>query len=152
MKEYLNKFYFPGAKNKLDCCENDFIKIKELVNWKKKVRANWNSVRVEDIKCSCNDEVKIGQKVKVQAKVFLGELNPEDVSVEIFYGKLNGSDSLESGNVTEMRAKKKNDSYYDYEGEIPNEITGLKGYTIRVLPKHLLFTNKFEMGLIYWVQ
>lgn len=152
MKEYLQKFYLPGAKNKLDCCENDFVKIKEFIQWKNKIRSNWSNIRVEDISCSCNSEVYVGQNVKVKAKVYLGELSPEDVSVELFYGKLNGSDSLESGNISEMKSIKKKENYFEYEGEIPNEITGLRGYTIRILPKHSMFTNKFEMGLIYWVQ
>lgn len=152
MKEYLNKFYLPGAKNKLDCCENNFLKIKEFVNWKKKVRENWSSVYVNDVKCSCNDEVVVGQNVTIQAKVFLGNLSPDDVSVEIFYGKLNGSDTLEYGDISIMNMKNKIENFYLYEGEIPNDTTGLKGYTIRILPKHPMFTNKFEMGLIYWFQ
>lgn len=82
----------------------------------------------------------------------MGNLSPDDLSVEIFYNKLDGSDILESGNAVEMKFKNKTNDYYEYEGEIPNEMTGLKGYTIRILPKHQMFTNKFEMGLIYWVQ
>lgn len=152
MKEYLYKFYLPGAKNKLDCCENDYLKIKEFVNWKKRIKENWNSINVNEVKCSCNDEIVVGKYVKIEAKVFLGNLSPEDVSIEIFYGKLNGSDTLETGNTVEMKVVGRTNDYYNYVGEIPNEMTGLKGYTIRVLPKHHMFTNKFEMGLIYWVQ
>lgn len=152
MKEYLQKFYLPGAKRKFDCCSNDFKKIKEFIEWKKKVIDNWSSVRIEEIKCDCDSEVVVGQNVKIEAKVFLGNLTPEDVSVEIFYGKLNGSSNLESGNISEMKSIKMIDNAYLYRGEISNEMTGLKGYTIRILPKHQMFTNKFEMGLIYWVQ
>lgn len=152
MKEYLEKFYLPGAKNKMDCCEKDFVKIKEFIQWKQKVYNNWSKIVIKDILGSLDGEVLVGQTVKIKAKVYLDELLPEDVAVEIFYGKLNGTDTLESGNVSEMKALRKIDNYYEYEGEIPNEMTGLKGYTIRIIPKHHMFTNKFEMGLIYWVQ
>ncbi len=152
IKEYLNKFYLPAASSKLDCCENNFLKVKEFIQWKKKIRENWSAIKIYDVKCSCNQKVVVGQNVKIQASVFLGTLSPDDVSVEIFYGKLNGSDTLESGNIAEMKAMKNLESGFLYEGEIPNQLTGLKGYTIRILPKHKMFTNKFEMGLIYWIQ
>ncbi len=152
MKEYLFKFYLPAAESKMDCCANDFTNIKEFINWKSKVRQNWNSIKIENIECSCNNEVMVGKNVTINAKIFTGELTPDDILVEIYYGNLNGSDTIENGNTSEMRPIKKYDGSYLFEGEIPNDMTGLKGYTIRVLPKHKMLTNKFEMGLIYWVQ
>lgn len=152
MKEYLNNFYLPGSQKKDNCCQNNFEQIKNLVNWKSKIRENWYSVKIENVSCTCNSEVVIGKPVKISADVYLGGLNPDDVSVEIFFGKMDGADSLESGKTSIMKPVKKDGNKYLYEGEIPNDLTGLFGYTIRILPYHSLFTNKFEMGLIYWFQ
>lgn len=153
VKEYLEKFYLKAAKNKEMCCSKDFRNIKQLVEWEKFLYENWDHLKIFDITCLCNKgEVNIGSSTKVKAKVFLNKLKPEDVSVEIYYGKLNGTDEIQMGRSVTMRVIEKKEDYFIYEGEIPNEITGLQGYTIRILPNNELLTNKFQLGLIYWAQ
>ena len=39
-----------------------------------------------------------------------------------------------------------------YQGEVSCEATGQFGYTLRILPKHKLLINAFELGLIKWAK
>ncbi len=153
IKEYLTNFYLPAAKTKESCCKEDWSNIKKFVEWKNRVIANWSQVKIRNVHSKLSKNlVEIGSFVEINAEIELGSLKPEDVSVEIFYGKLNGTDSLTSGQIVEMSPVSNNENIYLYSGEIPNTITGLQGYTIRIIPKHNLLTNKFELGLICWGQ
>ena len=46
--------------------------------------------------------------------------------------------------------KKTKSSKYIYRGEINCKDTGQFGFTLRLLPKHPMLINQFELGLIRW--
>jgi starch phosphorylase len=48
-------------------------------------------------------------------------------------------------------AKTKGESH-QYQGEVDCKDTGQFGYTLRILPKHKLLINPFELGLIKWAK
>ena len=46
--------------------------------------------------------------------------------------------------------RKSKDGLLYYQGEIDCKNTGQFGYTVRVVPKHNVLINPFELGLIRW--
>jgi starch phosphorylase len=49
-----------------------------------------------------------------------------------------------------VEAKPGKSGNYKYSGCIKPVYTGQQGFTIRILPKHELLINPFELGVIYW--
>ena len=84
----------------------------------------------------------------------MGDLTPDDIEVQIYYGKVDGEieneirDYVIMKNVSDDSNPKKN--IYIYSGELVCKNSGKFGYTVRALPKHSLLINPFEMGLIRW--
>ncbi|MBU2447504.1 MAG: alpha-glucan family phosphorylase [Bacteroidetes bacterium] len=153
VQQYLTEFYDPIMTIREKYSKDKWTKIKEFVNWKNKIESVWSNVKVEKIKSKSEGEISVGQNLAIQCDVFLGEIDPSEVSVEIFFGKLNGTEEIHHGQITAMAHSKKLDNGWRlFKGEIPNTKSGLMGYTIRVLPKHEMMTHKFETGLIYWTQ
>ena len=48
-------------------------------------------------------------------------------------------------------SKNEDSGTLNYEGNISCLNTGEFGYTLRVLPNHPMLINKFELGVIRWV-
>jgi starch phosphorylase len=89
--------------------------------------------------------------LQVSAEVYLNDLKPDDVSVEIFYGDLDRSGQIPHGSVAPMDfSKALNDGVYRFEGGVPCQKTGQQGFTVRVLPYHPDESNKHETTLITW--
>ena len=154
VSEYAHKFYFKANEKWKYLMADDMKNAKEFTTWKQKVNENWNKLRIFDIKKeSTNQEVEVGNKYIVSAKINLGDLQPKDVEVQIYYGKVDDQNKPYANSYINMNCKGLNngDNVYDYKGEIPCASTGNFGFTIRILPKHPILINPFELGLIKWV-
>jgi len=151
--QYLIEFYDPIMEKRSKYSKDTWIKIKEFVQWKSRVESHWAGIKVRNIESKSAIEITVGENVPLRAEVFLGELTSPEVSVEIFYGKLNGTEEIHDGQVSIMKhSRKLDDGWHLFNGEIPNSKSGLMGYTLRVLPNHEMMAHKFETGLIYWAQ
>jgi starch phosphorylase len=152
VQEYARKFYFPAFEKRLQLMKNNWEKGKQFSAWKSKVYDNWSRVKFLNVKEeNKNGDLKVGSKYSIFAEVELGDLTPNDVDVQIYYGKVENGDDSAKGfvNMTDVTKKTKSNKP-TYRGEIECKDTGLFGFTLRVLPKHELLINQFELGLIRW--
>ncbi|MCX7875447.1 MAG: alpha-glucan family phosphorylase [Melioribacteraceae bacterium] len=150
VKEYSRKFYFASYDKRIGLQKNNWKHAKEFSAWKSKIYENWNRIKFINITEELtHEEFKVGMKYPIIAEIELGDLTPDDVDVQIYYGKIdNGSN--ENKFVTMEYIPKKGKSNFFYRGEIDCNATGLFGYTLRVLPKHEILINQFELGLVKW--
>jgi starch phosphorylase len=73
--------------------------------------------------------------------------------VQLYSGPVDRQDDP-GNNSTEVmnNTGKKQDggTIYSYSGSLKCKESGLHGYTIRILPKHNLLINAFELGRVFW--
>jgi len=152
VEQYATKFYFASHEKRMVLMKNNWSKGKEFSKWKSKLYENWHKVNFLSIsEEEKNGDLKVGLKYPILAEIELGDLTPEDVDVQIYYGKVDeGTDSTKSFvNMTHI-VKKSKSSKYIYRGEINCKDTGQFGFTLRLLPRHQMLINPFELGLIRW--
>ncbi|MHB8904978.1 MAG: alpha-glucan family phosphorylase [Melioribacteraceae bacterium] len=152
VEQYATKFYFDAHQKRMTLMENNWEKGKAFSQWKNRLYANWDKVKFLSIsEEEKNGDLKVGLKYPILAEVELGELTPDDVDVQIYFGKVdNGIDGTKSVVNMSHVIKKQKSSKYIYRGEINCKDTGQFGFTLRLLPKHPLLINQFELGLIRW--
>lgn len=152
LEQYTTKFYVKALKNRKILMKNDWEQARSFTEWKKHLIQNWKDINIVNIDRSKNGEIKIGSKHKVTAEIKSGNLSPKDFEVQIYYGKVDNVDKPYQNKIVTMKFISKDDGIgiLKYEGSIVCENTGEFGYTVRVLPKHSLLQNKFELGLIRW--
>ncbi len=153
VEQYTMKFYSKAFERRRMLMKDDWALGKEFTAWKKKLYENWDKVKFIDFhSVGENGEYVVGQKYEISAIVELGNLTPDDVEVQIYFGDLNKKDEPHANKFTTMKfVEKVNESgQFKYHGEIPCETTGNFGYTLRILPNHHLLINSFELGLIRW--
>ena len=154
VQEYTTRLYVPSMDRVLNISVNEYQLIRQLVQWKQKVRDNWQHVSITGNRLHDNPEnisVTSGEKISLEAMVTLGNLRPEDVRVELFYGSIDNSGNVEGGNAVPMQFMGES-----YPGTYRNKVDlvlaegGEYGYNFRILPAASDLADKFELRLVKW--
>ena len=151
-REYTTDLYLPAARSSRelsDGADRPFAGAAELAAWKQRVTKAWPGVRVEHVE-SHDGEQHPGARLAVRAGVALGELSPDDVTVEVLSGRTGDDDEIAHPVRTLLRLESApgSDSVAWYSGEAVLGQPGPFGYTVRVLPSHPELSGPAEMGLV----
>ncbi|GAA1153624.1 alpha-glucan family phosphorylase [Nocardioides aquiterrae] len=149
VRDYVRQLYAPAATtaHRLNA---DYAGAAELAAWKKKVRAGWPHVHVEHVESSgVGDAPEVGDTMSVRAFVALGSLAPEDVDVQLVYGRSNGDDELlETGIESLHVAESYEGGRHRFDAEHVLDHSGSFGYTVRVIPRNDLLASPAELGMV----
>ncbi len=149
--EYTENFYMPLATRYRRLAADDFSGAKALAAWRERLSGVWSQVRVESINGEMPQQLRVGQTFQAHAQVFLGEVRPEDVCVQLYVGLVNPKGELAQGEPVVMRVSEALDEgRYLYVADAMCGMSGLHGYTVRVLPYHDDLTTLFQRGFIRW--
>ncbi len=151
VREYADRFYGPAARNSVAIGTDGFEKARSLAEWKQGLRQHWANIHIEEVEAGKLEEVSVGATVEVRAKIQLGDLNPEDVAVEIYNGPVDSAGAITNAEVIPMqRSEALSNGNHVYVGALPLEESGLHGYSIRILPSNPLGGTTNDLGLIIW--
>lgn len=149
VRDYAENFYFPAAKYEQELTANNFAEAKELSDWKNKVYRTWPLVAIT-AKAPRDEKLPVGKTVTVEAIAKLGELSPDDVSVELLSARDEDGTMLEQ-NATQMKLIRRDENgLYYYKADEAIKQGGSRVFAVRVLPKHDGLLSKHEMGLVSW--
>ena len=150
VQEYMNRYYFPCASRFSSLCRDRFAGALALSAWLQKVRTGWHEVSVEEIIAGDGLEKPVGDAIEVAARVRLGGLSPEDVTVDAYYGRMDPQGDFVERDTVPLDVVESGGDLHVYRGHIPCEKTGRFGYTVRVMPSQDRLENRFVMGLVTW--
>jgi starch phosphorylase len=150
LRDYVNILYRPAAEAGRNAGANSYSQARTLAAWTAKVRAAWPQVHVEHVdSVGVSEDPQIGDILQVNAYVSLNSLTPDDVSVEVAYGRAEESDTLADITVMELKVQEDLGSgRHLFSGSVLIDRSGSFGYTVRVLPRHDALASKAELGLI----
>jgi glycogen phosphorylase len=160
VREYVTELYAPAARSSRVLAAPApasgapfdgarFDGARELAAWKQRVRAAWPGVRVELVETDDGD-LSPGGRLIVRASVALGALSPDDVTVEVVYGRAAESDEIidPSRSPLQLDGGVAADGAACDVGAAELGQPGPFGYTVRVLPRHRLLADAAELGLV----
>jgi len=155
LQDYINKYYIPQIDRTRRICESNYEIPTSLADWKSYIERDWSSVQItpsKNINFFDESKISVGQVIDTAATVYLGNISPSDVSVELYYGKVGENNILENAIIRPMElAEQAGNSTYNYTGKIEIEDGGNYGYTFRVIPHNPNMINKHDTGMIKWV-
>ena len=172
VREYVTALYVPAAVASRHLADGEgFGPARELAAWKRRVVQAWPQVRIEHVEAEAAGQA-LGSALTVRVSVALGELTPDDVVVEVVYGRPDDADEIASpafavlargddppehpvaGNSSSQTppARSSVPPWVRYSGEVPLDQPGPFGYTVRVLPNHPLLDSRAELGLVTYPQ
>ncbi len=150
VKEYTERFYLVASRAEEKLASDQYQGARQLSAWKQRVRDAWGGVSVVNVESGGLDTVpQVGDSLQVRALVDLGNLTPEDVSVEVVYGSSSGDD-LTNVVIQELEPTEAAlaGGSTDYAGSVRLERSGAFGFTVRIVPKHPLLGSRAELGLV----
>ena len=151
VREYSTRFYIPASRNFKLLTDDSAWKAKELALTQSRLTSLWSGIRVSTPKLTTEDNFIVGDTFRITLKVFLGELTPEEVDVQIYHGKVRPSELLEGSRAELMWLQETlSEGTHIYACTITCSDSGRFGYTARVIPKgDEVLSN--TPGLITWV-
>jgi starch phosphorylase len=173
VREYATELYLPAAAASRRLADGaGFGPARELAAWKQRVARAWPQVRVEHVESEAAGQAPgsaLGSALTVRVSVALGELTPDDVAVEVVYGRPDDADDIvapsyavlargdappgpPAGLTAESAGPALASGVVRYSGEVPLDQPGPFGYTVRVLPNHPLLDSRAELGLVTYPQ
>ena len=149
--EYSRQFYVPvtGLYQRLRAGNQE--RARKLASWRSRVRGAWPAVKIEEITDDREGDVVAGASLQVQARIYLGSLQPQEVAVELYYGPVGPNGEITAGERMELADyQDRGEGRYQYSGTIPCRQGGRQGYNLLVLPRHEDQAYPYQSGLILW--
>ena len=149
LREYVTRLYTPAAEAARGVEASSFTLARDLSVWKRRVRGAWSVLRIEHVEADgVGDAVMQGEGISVRAFVFLGDLTPDDVDVQVVYGRVDADDRLTQPAQASMSAVESYEgNRWQYRIDVELDKNGPFGYTVRILPKHDGLASPAELGL-----
>ncbi|OQY17970.1 MAG: alpha-glucan phosphorylase [Anaerolineaceae bacterium 4572_32.2] len=149
--QYLEDAYAPAAQRFQRMIENDMAGAKALAAWRSKLHRHWDQIKILGVEDDSPAELQVGNSLHVQVEIALGELEPSDVRVEFYHGRVDQQEQIIDGQAVAMtHAEPNGGGSYIFSGIVPCEKSGQYGYAIRILPQHPDLGDVLNMHLIRW--
>ncbi|MFQ3594424.1 MAG: alpha-glucan family phosphorylase, partial [Gemmataceae bacterium] len=148
--EYATRIYLPNAERWGRLMANDLERAEKLANWRLGIRHGWAAVKVREVRVEGAEPRQVGDLLRVQAVVELGNLTPKDVLVELFYGTVDNEGDIPHPHTAVMNLHGGSSGAYTYQVAVECKASGQQGYGVRVLPQHEDLPHPHEPGLICW--
>ncbi|MFJ8893482.1 alpha-glucan family phosphorylase [Leifsonia sp. NPDC102414] len=155
VREYVTRLYVPAASFERRLTADGFADARSLAAWKARVRAAWPGVNVAHVDAGGVDAVpQVGDELHVRALVHLNGLSPDDVEVQVVYGRSHEGDELtdvrHEALTLDSAAPGTDDPSVarEYRGTVRLQLAGGFGYTVRIVPKNALLISDAELGLV----
>jgi len=152
VREYVETLYVPAARASRalagDHGQGAFAAARDLAAWKRRVKAAWPDVRIEHIEAGDGDRGP-GELLPVRTSVALGELAPQDVTVEVICGRVNDEEDIVEPEASPLApGGPATEGAIRYGGDARLGRPGPFGYTVRVVPCHPLLASTADLGLV----
>jgi starch phosphorylase len=151
VEQYTERCYIPSNRREAKLSANRLQAARELADWRRRVRSNWEQVKVESVEAPTNELMRVGTSFPVRVRVNLGPFKPEDVEVQLCHGVLDAMGEIAEPKAMAMAADGEvGGRSVLFTGEVPCRSSGQFGFSVRVLPRHANLPHLFEPGLVKW--
>ncbi|WP_280235762.1 alpha-glucan family phosphorylase [Nocardia cyriacigeorgica] len=149
VRDYALDYYAPAAAAARHAVADDFAGVRAVAEYRRRIESAWPSVRVAQVdSAGLPDTPIIGAPLSLTARIDLGGLTPDDVSVQAVLGRVSPADDLSDVTALPMKHAGTDAGLELFEIQTPVPLSGAVGYTVRVLPHSELLASDAELGLV----
>jgi starch phosphorylase len=152
LTEYADRYYLPAIENSRAYSEKKHKRTRDTAGFVAKLGEQWPRLGVTSVSWTEKAVYRVGDSIEVEAAVELGDLSPQDVQVELYYGKLGSHGEVTDPKTVTMSPKKGAETQNGtvYGAKLTCEATGRQGYAVRILPNGDRVVHPFLPGLVKW--
>ncbi len=150
LREYTEQYYVPAYQRYQALTTPDLSRGRQYIDWWNRIKGEWSHVAIKKVDVS-SEALKVSEEMSVRAWVQLGKLTPEEVKVQLYYGRLDTQGFIQNGKAVDMAVvRQADDGTYEYAGTSAHTDTGEYGVSVRVLPHHETLDGDAQTGLAHW--
>jgi glycogen phosphorylase len=141
--EYTEQHYLPAASAYLERAADNGAIGTDIVNWRHALEQKWTALRFGEVNVATE-----GGRYLFEIQLYLDDLDPESVRVELYANGINGSapEHVEMKCVRQLVGAKNG---YAYRAEVP-AARPATDYTARLIPRHHDVAVPLEDAHILW--
>ena len=151
--DYTNQLYMPL----INLYHKYYESLENVANynsWKKEMYKNWANIVITEENNLNNIVVDAGENIEAHCRVTLPNIEPENVEVQVYYGRIKENGVLEKIAIIPMNLETYNEEekVATYKAKIELTTGGNYGYTFRVMPKHEMLLDSENLNLVKWIE
>ena len=151
--DYTNQLYMPL----INLYHKYYESLENVANynsWKKEMYKNWANIVITEENNLNNIVVDAGENIEAHCRVTLPNIEPENVEVQVYYGRIKENGVLEKIAIIPMTLETYNEEekVATYKAKIELTTGGNYGYTFRVMPKHEMLLDSENLNLVKWIE
>lgn len=151
VQEYAEYFYLPALSSWHRLTDDNLAAAVDLARWKETIHRQWHQVRIESVEAMERDEVSVGVRIPVNARVFVGDIPLDHIAIEAYFGVLDSRGSIVGGELVPLAPVQEiGKGLHLFSGEIECRFSGRHGFLVRAMPCHPASGVAYEPGLILW--
>lgn len=166
VREYEERFYIPALQRSRTLLADNAAEAHALVKQHSRLTRLWPQIRAghptAQAELGC---LRVSDAFTVTVPVHLGELHPEEVVVELFYGQVNMNGAITASHRQPMATSRKTDlpagatpqalqagdGRHLFECRLECRTTGRYGFTVRIIPRGDAWTQTMP-GFLTWAE
>jgi starch phosphorylase len=141
--EYTDQHYLPAASAYRARAANQGAAARQLVDWRNKLAPHWGALRFGAVTVKTE-----GERHFIRVDVFLKDLGPDSVRVEVYAEGLQGEDPVRQ-EMTRLHALPGDASGFTYSATV-SSARPATDYTPRIMPHFDGLAAPLEAGWILW--
>ncbi|HRU04530.1 MAG TPA: alpha-glucan family phosphorylase, partial [Candidatus Brocadiia bacterium] len=125
VQQYTEWAYVPAMERWRRMTDSNLALARQVAQWRGRMAANWPKTRILSVDAAGKDEVKVGDRLEVSARIDLGQAEPDDVRVEIYFGGVDVENNLVRPRTTTMKCEGRGaDGVYTFRGQVQFRASG----------------------------
>lgn len=151
VREYEERFYIPAIERGRELFADNCGAAAGLAAQRERLAKHWKHIALKKPEAHSDlAALQVGDFFKVSVRVQLGELKPDEVVVELYFGLLNSLNEIAAGQRQQMlMTEEAGKGEYLFECRIDCQKTGRYGFTARVIPSGDEWTQNLP-GYMVW--
>ena len=153
LTDYINQYYVPQAARVDSVVADDYAKAREIAAWKKTLRREWKNIEVVSATMpdSNSNGLAIGNEVKAEVVLNIGDLKAEEVGVEILFATVDNKGKYHIQESYEFTPVECTDGVAKYTASINPDRSGLYQVAGRIYAKNSLLPHRQDFELVRWL-
>ncbi|UCF92218.1 MAG: alpha-glucan family phosphorylase [Desulfobacterales bacterium] len=136
LADYEGHYYRPAAQHADALLARKAAEAKKLAAQVKRLRSLWQTIRIKPPFKKSRGPYRVGESFEVNSELTLGELQPDEVDVELYYGNLKSLEEFAASTAEPMAVLEDNQNgNYLYGCTLVCQGSGRFGFTVRVTPR-----------------
>ncbi len=152
LTDYCNQYYLPQAKRTDDITADDYALARKIAAWKKHTERHWNEIEVISYsQPETSYDLSATHHLRSKVELQLGELNPEDIGVELLLCTTDRKGTAHIQEKIEFTLASFEDGVATYEASVLPERTGMYQVAARYYAKNSMLPHRQDFGLVKWL-